>query len=112
MSQTTSTPPPGGTSCGDLRELDASGVLAAVTAARRCADAQEATLLAAVVAWVDLHPVTEHTAAAAWPGDRPPVMPRAEQGAGVPPVAGVGTPQVAGYAVEELGAALGMPYRA
>src|SRR4051812_32727236 len=119
MSQTTSTPPTDGTTdgttggssggswCGDLRDLDASGVLAAVTAARRSADAQEAALLAAVVAWVDLHPVTEHTPAATWPGDQPPAGQQVGQGAGEPvgepPVAGAGTPQVAGYAVEELG---------
>src|SRR3954468_16865661 len=120
MSQTTSTPPPGrspgGSPGGDLRDLDASGVLAAVTAARRSADAQEAALLAAVVAWVDLHPVTEHTPAATWPGDQPLGGQQVGQGAGEPvggpPVAGAGTPQVAGYAVEELGAALGISYRA
>src|SRR4051812_4199528 len=120
MSQTTSTPPTDGTTggswCGDLRDLDASGVLAAVTAARRSADAQEAALLAAVVAWVDLHPVTEHTPAAAWPGDQPLGGQQVGRGAGEPvggpPVAGAGTPQVAGYAVEELGAALGISYRA
>src|SRR3954468_2331900 len=96
MSQTTSTPPTGGTTggssggspggswCGDLRDLDASGVLAAVTAARRSADAQEAALLAAVVAWVDLHPVTEQTPAATWPGDQPLGGQQVGQGAGEP----------------------------
>src|SRR3954447_18917150 len=124
MSQTTSTPPTGGTTggswCGDLRDLDASGVLAAVTAARRSADAQEGALLAAVVAWVDLHPVTEQTPAATWPGDQPPGGQQVGRGGGErvgepvggPPVAGAGAPQVAGYAVEELGAALGISYRA
>src|SRR3954471_8622286 len=81
MSQTTSTPPTDGTTdgttggssggswCGDLRDLDASRMLAAVTAARRSADAQEAALLAAVVAGVALHPVTEPPPAATGPGD-------------------------------------------
>src|SRR3954466_13449733 len=78
MSETTSTPPgsPAGsgvcTGCGtgsgmsatgpapvDLRELDARAVLDRVASARRNADREEAALLAAVVAYVDLHPVTD-----------------------------------------------------
>ena len=75
MSEVTSIPPetPAGVPVGvpvvgvDLRDLDDRGVLAAVGAARRNADREEAALLAAVVAYVDLHPVTDPEDAAGWP---------------------------------------------
>src|SRR4051812_14342710 len=115
MSQTTSTPPTDGTTggswCGDLRDLDASGVLAAVTAARRSADAQEAALLAAGGAWGDLHPVTEHTPAATWPGDQPLGGQQGGRGAGGavggPPGAGGGAPPGAREAVAGVRAGVG-----
>src|SRR3954469_16528732 len=117
MSETTSTPPgsPAGDPAGapaagpvasvDLRDLDASGVLDRVASARRNADREEAALLAAVVAYVDLHPVIDpdSDAPVAWPTSSPLV----DRGVTVQtPLAGAGTPDVAPYAVETLGAAL------
>src|SRR3954452_22510341 len=57
----------------DLRDLDASGVLDRVASARRNADREEAALLAAVVAYVDLHPVIDpdSDAPVAWPTSSP-----------------------------------------
>src|SRR4051794_40020348 len=119
MSETTSTPP--GDTAGeagagpmapvDLRDLDARAVLDQVAAARRQADREEARLLAAVVAFVDLHPVTD-------PGTDPGTGPELEGPVGWPttrplidrgvvmetPLAGAGTPGVASYAVEALAA--------
>src|SRR5690349_8919499 len=98
----------------DVRELDASAVLDAVVSARRAADAEEARLLALAVHWVDLHPVSpEHPAASFpthWAGGLagalgPSFFDQA-------PLAGVGTPAVAEYAVEELAAALGLSHAA
>src|SRR4051812_31737648 len=93
MSETTSTPPgdtAGGPAAGpagepgsaleapvDLRDLDARAVLDEVAAARRQADREEARLLALVVAFVDLHPVTdpgtgpESEGPVGWPTTRP-----------------------------------------
>src|SRR3954449_9374072 len=136
MSESCSTPPGGpadvpagpseGSGCGagvkvwdtgsvavapvDLRDLDASGVLHRVASARRNADREEAALLAAVVAYVDLHPVIDpdSDAPVAWPTSSPMV----DRGVAVQtPLAGAGTPDVAPYAVEALGAALHLPYR-
>src|SRR3954451_25342798 len=130
MSETTSTPPgdtagdtaggpAGGPAAGtvgpvDLRDLDARGVLDEVAAARRQADREEARLLALVVAFVDLHPVTDPVTdpdsegPVGWPTNRPLM----ERGVAVEtPLAGVGTPGVASYAVEALAAALHLPYR-
>src|SRR3954470_18660896 len=130
MSETTSTPPgdtagdtaggpAGGPAAGtvgpvDLRDLDARAVLDEVAAARRQADREEARLLALVVAFVDLHPVTDPVTdpdsegPVGWPTSRPLV----ERGVVVEtPLAGAGTPGVAGYAVEALAAALHLPYR-
>ena len=98
----------------EVRDLDASAVLDAVVSARRTADQAEADLLALVVHWVDLHPVTPEHPAATFPTQRtgglagvlgPGVVDRA-------PLAGVGTPGVAEYAVEELSAALGLSHLA
>ena len=92
----------------DVRELDASAVLGAVVERRRTADQAEADLLALVVHWVDLHPVTPEHPAATFPTQRTGGL------AGVlgpgffdpAPLAGDGTPGVAEYAVDELAAAL------
>src|SRR6185369_16322422 len=98
----------------DVRELDASAVLDAVVSARRNADAEEARLLALAVHWVDLHPVTPEHPPASFPTQRtgglasalgPSFFDRA-------PLAGVGTPAVAEYAVEELAAALNLSHAA
>src|SRR3954447_13307770 len=126
MSETTSTPPggPAGGPVGepgsgpvapvDLRDLDVRAVLDRVASARRNADREEAALLAAVVAFVDLHPVTDpgtdpgSEGPVGWPTTRPLI----ERGVAVEtPLAGVGTPGVASYAVEALAAALHLPYR-
>src|SRR6476661_9408978 len=98
----------------DVRDLDASAVLDAVVSARRTADAEEARLLALAVHWVDLHPVTPEHPAATFPTQRTGGLASAlgpsffEQA----PLAGDGTPGVAGYAVEELSAALGLAHLA
>src|SRR4051794_787071 len=103
MSETISTPPgtplgaPAGTSVPgpvpgwDLRDLDDRGVLDEVASARRQADRQEARLLAAVVAYVDLHPVVDPDDAVGWPAGGTPVGQRPER----VPLAGPGTPLVA-----------------
>src|SRR6478672_12669021 len=98
----------------DVRDLDASAVLDAAVSARRMADAQEARLLALAVHWVDLHPVTPEHPAASFPTQRTGGLASAlgpsffEQA----PLAGIGTPAVAEYAVEELAAALGLSHAA
>lgn len=123
MSETTSIPPetppgaPAGTPLGapdpspvaggDLRDLDDRGVLDAVAAARRNADREEAALLAAVVAYVDLHPVVDPDEAAGYPSGTTPPGTRPER----VPLAGPGTPLIAAYAVEALAATLHQPYR-
>src|SRR3954449_2937335 len=122
MSETTSPPPgsPPGPPTGapgsgpvarvDLRDLDARGVLDRVASARRNADREEAALLAAVVAYVDLHPVTDPDTDA--PVGWPTTTPLIDRGVVVEtPLAGDGTPGVASYAVEALAAALHLPYR-
>jgi hypothetical protein len=102
-----------------LRDLDAAQVLAYAAAQRRAADRAEARLLAAVVHWVDLHPVTgEHPAATG--EHRDPVFaalhitaaPGSEGGSEGDSLGGPGTPGVARYAVEELAATLGLSYPA
>jgi hypothetical protein len=85
----------------DVRDLDASAVLDAVVSARRAADAQEARLLALAVHWVDLHPVTPEQPTASLPTQRAGGLASA-LGPGFfdrAPLAGVGTPAVAEYAV-------------
>src|SRR5689334_10266771 len=110
----TSTPLDQAEAAPDVRDLDASAVLEAVVSARRTADVQEARLLALAVHWVDLHPVTPDHPAATFPTQRadglagalgPSFFDRA-------PLAGVGTPAVAEYAVEELAAALNLSHAA
>src|SRR4051812_18041161 len=115
MSETTSTPPGGPASApgrepvagGELRDLDDPGVLDEVASARRQADRQEARVLAAVVAYVDLHPVVDPDDAAGGPAGGTPPGQRAPPA----PLAGPGPPVVAEYAVEALGAVLHQPYR-
>ena len=99
MGWTTTSPP--------VRDLDAGQVLELVVARRREADRAEADVLALAVHFVDLHPVTEEHSPASWVLGRPLIGPPEEA-----PVAGAGTPVVAEYAVEALGAALGLSYRA
>jgi hypothetical protein len=150
MSEPVITPPGGGAddvgardvsglrAVGDLRDLDARGVVEAIVASRRAADAHEARLLALAVHFVDLHPVVPGRRAASWdPDEKLPVgsKPRPKRGEltdqaeqtdttdrtdqpaltdrtnRIDRIAGEGTPSVAEYAVEELGAALGVPYR-
>src|SRR6478672_9146619 len=98
----------------EVRDLDASAVLDAVVERRRTADRAEAELLALAVHWVDLHPATSEHPAATFPTQRagglasalgPSFFDRC-------PLAGVGTPAVAEFAVEELSAALGLSHSA
>ncbi|QWZ08230.1 hypothetical protein KRR39_23405 [Nocardioides panacis] len=101
------------TDVSGLRDLDRSAVLDAVVTARRTADRQEARLLAAAVAWVDLHPVTEQTPAAVFgAGTRPGPLGHGLALDGEVPLAGPGTPGIAQYAVEELAAALDLSFAA
>ena len=96
----------------DVRDLDASAVLDAVVQRRRTADQAEADLLALAVHWVDLHPVTDEHPAATFP-TRPTGGLASALGPAFfdpAPLAGVGTPGVAEYAVEELAAALGLSH--
>src|SRR6476661_8301070 len=106
----TSTPLDTTEAAPEVRDLDASAVLDAVVAARRAADAEEARVLALAVHWVDLHPATDSHPAATFPTPRtgglasalgPSFFDRC-------PLAGVGTPAVAEYVVEELAAALNL----
>ena len=91
----------------ELRDLDSRLVLETIVDRRRAADAAEADLLALAVHYVDLHPVTDTRPAASWVPDRE----LAVTGQVEAPLAGVGTPGVAEYAVEALGAALDVSYR-
>jgi hypothetical protein len=96
----------------EARDLDTAQVLEAVAAERRAADRSEAAILALAVHYVDLHPVLGNEPRAEWAPPRLAVHDREtgrfEPSAG--PLAGVGTPAVAEYAVEELAAALGVGY--
>jgi hypothetical protein len=105
MGTATGGPASGAVSRGPVRDLDASEVLSVVVARRRAADRAEADLLAAVVHFVDLHPVTDDLPTTG-------LLPPGAVGPPGVPVAGEGTPEIAEHAVEELGAALGVPYRA
>ena len=98
----------------DVRDLDAAAVLDAAVSARRTADQAEADLLALVVHWVDLHPVTNVHPAATFPTQRSGGL-ASVLGPGFfdpAPLAGGGTPGVAEYAVEELAAALNLSHAA
>src|SRR3954453_10430873 len=99
------------TTAVDVRDLGPGPALAYVAGCRRDADREEAHLLAGVVHWVDLHPVTDQCPAAT-PRSRPACRADAHDGQGLvePPLAGPGTPGVAEFAVEELAAALGVSY--
>src|SRR5690349_24346100 len=110
----TSTPLDRAEAAPDVRDLEASAVLDAVVQRRRTADRAEAELLALAVHWVDLHPVTPEHPAATFPTQHRGGLARAlgpsffDQA----PLAGVGTPAVAQYAVEELAAALNVSHAA
>jgi len=103
---------------GDLRDLDARAVVEAIVEQRATADRAEARLLALAVHFVDLHPVTPGRPAASWDpdeklpvGSKPKPKRTSDPDARIDRIAGEGTPSVTEYAVEELGAALGVPYR-
>ena len=116
--------PPIGTACApdpvalDVRVLDADAVLVEVVATRRAAERAEARVLMLAVHYVDLHPVTvEHPAASPAVGerlliDRDPAPAGSAAAVVAESLAGEGTPGVAEYAVEELGAVLGVSYGA
>ncbi len=89
----------------DVRLLDAGAVLAEVVQQRAAADRSEARVLMLAVHYVDLHPVTERHPAAGPVADQP-----LDAGCAERPLGGDGTPGIAAYAVEELGAVLGVPY--
>src|SRR3954453_16341309 len=93
------------------RDLDTTGVLDALVAARRTADRAEAHLLALAVHYVDLHPVTPDAPAASW-ADRgfDGIRPANSHDVTETPLGGDGTPGIAEYAVDELAAALGVGY--
>src|SRR4051812_31669586 len=95
----------------EVRDLDSRDALAYVAGCRRQADREEAHLLAGVVHFIDLHPVTDQSPAAT-PRSRTRFLADANDGQGLvePPLGGPGTPGVAEYAVEELAAALGVSY--
>src|SRR3954451_8937368 len=95
----------------DVRDLGPGQALAYVAGCRRDADREEAHLLAGVVHFIDLHPVTDQSPAAT-PRSRPAFLADANDGQGLaePPLGGPGTPGVAEYAVEELAATLGVSY--
>src|SRR3954451_7709548 len=93
----------------DLRDLGPGDALAYVAGCRRDADLEEAHLLAGVVHWVDLHPVTDRCPAAS-PRSRTRFLVDGDEGLVEPPLGGPGTPGVAEFAVEELAAALGVSY--
>jgi hypothetical protein len=96
-------PAAGSTRAARVRGLDADQVLAAAAESRRQVDRAEADLLALAVHLVDLHPVAADVLEASWDASR------AAEGT-LP--AGDGTPAVAEFVVEELGAALSVPYGA
>jgi len=96
----------------DIRVLDADAVVQQIVAQRATASAAQAAELALAVHFVDLHPVTDDEAAplsarlAASTHD-PALDPElADDDA----LGGEGTPAIAQFAVESLGAALGVPY--
>src|SRR3954454_6468193 len=93
----------------ELRDLGPGDALAYVAGCRRDADLEEAHLLAGVVHWVDLHPVTEQCPAAT-PRSATRFLSDGDDGLVEPPLGGPGTPGVAEFAVEELAAALGISY--
>ena len=96
----------------DVRSLDDQSVLDGMREARRAADRAEAGLLRFAVHYVDLHPVTdEHPAATPGDGDRCLHDEPATTGDPVG-LGGDGTPGIAEYAVEALGAHLSLSYRA
>src|SRR4051812_8814052 len=93
----------------ELRDLGPGDALAYVVGCRRDADLEEAHLLAGVVHWVDLHPVTDQCPAAT-PRSRTRFPSDGDDGLVEPPLGGPGTPGVAEFAVEELAATLGVSY--
>src|SRR4051812_25150145 len=93
----------------ELRDLGPGDALAYVAGCRRDADLEEAHLLAGVVHWVDLHPVTDQCPAAT-PRSATRFLVDGDDGLVEPPLGGPGTPGVAEFAVEELAATLGVSY--
>src|SRR3954449_1616304 len=95
----------------EVRDLDSRDALAYVAGCRRQADREEAHLLAGVVHFIDLQPVTDQSPAAT-PRSRTRFLADANDGQGLvePPLGGPGTAGVAEFAVEELAAALGVSY--
>src|SRR4051794_9276257 len=95
----------------EVRDLGPGQALAYVAGCRRQADREEAHLLAGVVHFIDLHPVTDQSPAAT-PRSRTRFLHDANDGQGLiePPLGGPGTPGVAEFAVEELAATLGVSY--
>ena len=97
----------------DVRVLDAATVLEEVVTHRRIAQECEARVVMLAVHYVDLHPVTpEHPAASAGTRDRLLIdrEPDLDSITAGESLAGDGTPGIAEYAVEELGAVLEVPY--
>jgi hypothetical protein len=89
-----------------LRDLGPAEALDAAVAARRTADRAEADLLTIAVHYVDVCPVLDGENAAGWADRRPDRTLDTAPGR----LAGDGTPDVAEFAVEELGAALNLGY--
>src|SRR3954447_9449182 len=79
----------------EVRDLDSRDALAYVAGCRRDADREEAHLLAGVVHFIDLHPVTDQSPAAT-PRSRTRFLADANDGQGLvePPLGGPGTPGV------------------
>jgi hypothetical protein len=95
----------------EVSDLTAAEVLDALAVGCRGVDRAEADKLALVVHYVDLHPVTPERAAVMWDLNEGVGDPDTRVAVEVP-LAGVGTPGVADYALEALGPVLGMGYRA
>jgi hypothetical protein len=95
----------------EVSDLSAAEVLDALAVQCRGVDRAEADKLALVVHYVDLHPVTDSHRAACWDLNdglgNPDTRARVEV-----PLAGIGTPGIADYALEALGPVLEMGYRA
>jgi hypothetical protein len=95
----------------EVSDLTAAEVLDALAVGCRGVDRAEADKLALVVHYVDLHPVTPERAAVMWDLNEGVGDPDTRVAVEVP-LAGVGTPGVADYALEALGPVLELGYRA
>ncbi|MEO5708821.1 MAG: DUF222 domain-containing protein, partial [Nocardioidaceae bacterium] len=94
----------------ELRDLAAGEVLSAAAAARRAADREEARILALVVHWVDLHPVTQEHPALTFTARHG--VAGVTFGETVACLDGAGTLGISEFAVESLAPALGLAYGA